>query len=88
MFSFSFLLLITFPFHSFLRSSVLRKQIEALERILNRTPQQKQDLKDKRQKLAELERQQQEGGFKKYLPWIIGGEIILVLVIGVIAYFL
>ncbi|CAG8583743.1 7582_t:CDS:2 [Ambispora leptoticha] len=30
--------------------------------IVNRTPQQEQDLKDKKRKLAELENQQQSGG--------------------------
>lgn len=49
----------------------LRKRIEALEAIVNRTPAQEQELKDKRQELAELENQQQGEDPKKptnYLP--------------------
>jgi hypothetical protein len=38
----------------------LRKRIKALEAIVGRTPQQDQDLKDKRRELAELEGQKQE----------------------------
>jgi hypothetical protein len=72
----------------------LRRKIAKLEAIVGRTPQEEQDLKDKRAKLAELENQQQSGGGgdlgepKKtnWTPWLIGGGIILILVIGIIAY--
>ncbi|CAG8716089.1 10672_t:CDS:2, partial [Ambispora leptoticha] len=62
----------------------LRRKIAKLEAIVNRTPQQEQDLKDKKQELAELEGQQQSGGGgdpgdpKKTnrTPWIIvSGEL-------------
>jgi hypothetical protein len=65
----------------------LRSRIAELEAIINRTPQQEQELQDKKQELVELEKQQQKGGFKKYLPWIIGGGIVLIVAIGAIAYF-
>ncbi|CAG8513179.1 7290_t:CDS:2 [Ambispora leptoticha] len=51
------------------------------EAIVNRTSQQEQELKDKKQQLAELENQQQTGGDPKkptnYWPWIIGGVILV-----------
>ncbi|CAG8453426.1 3901_t:CDS:2 [Ambispora gerdemannii] len=50
------------------------------EAIVNRTSQQEQELKDKKQQLAELENQQQTGGDPKkptnYWPWIIGGFMV------------
>jgi hypothetical protein len=71
----------------------LRRKIAKLEAIVNRTPQQEQDLKDKKEELAKLEQeksQSEEGDPNKtsWTPWLIGGGIVLVLVIGIIAYFL
>jgi hypothetical protein len=38
----------------------LRRKIAKLEAIVNRTPQQEQELKDKKQKLAQLEAEKQQ----------------------------
>ncbi len=65
----------------------LRTLIALLEAVPNRTPQQEQELQNKKRELEQLERQS-EGSFKKYLPWIIGGGIALILVIGIVVYFL
>ena len=63
----------------------LWRKIAKLEAIVNRTSQQEQELKDKKQQLAELENQQQTGGDPKkptnYWPWIIGGVILVLIVI-------
>jgi len=64
--------------------SQLRTRIAELEAIINRTPEQERELQNKKKELSELEKQQQEGGFKKYLTWIIGGGITLILVIFVV----
>ena len=40
----------------------LRRKIAKLEAIVNRTPQQEQELQDKKKELAELEGQPQSGG--------------------------
>ena len=45
----------------------IRTRIAELEAITNRTPEQEQELQNLKEKLVKLE-QQQEGGFKKYLP--------------------
>jgi hypothetical protein len=45
----------------------LRTRIAELEAITNRTAEQERELRNLKEKLAKLE-QQQEGGFKKYLP--------------------
>jgi len=67
----------------------LLSEIQQLEAIINRTPQQEQRLRDLREQLTNLENSQ--GGDPKkptnYLPWIIGGIAIL-LVVGIIIYFL
>jgi ribosomal protein L29 len=46
----------------------LRKRIAELEAIVSRDDEQEAELTAKKKELAELESQQQEGGFKKYLP--------------------
>jgi hypothetical protein len=43
----------------------LRRKIAKLEAIVNRTPQQEQDLQNKKRELAELEREEQEQNPKK-----------------------
>ena len=42
--------------------SQLRTRIAELEAIVNRTPHQEQELRNKRQELTDLENQQQSGG--------------------------
>ena len=69
--------------------SQLRTEIQHLEQITNRTSEQERELQEKKQRLTELERDKQQEGNPKptnWIPWIIGG-IILVLVVGIIAYF-
>jgi len=68
----------------------LRRKIAKLEAIVNRTPAQEQELKDKKKELADLEQekqQSQEPNKTNWTPWLIGGGIILFLVIGIVAYF-
>ena len=69
----------------------LKSEIQQLEQITNRTAEQEQELKDKKAELTRLEQEKQEKGDPKkpnnYWPWIIGGGIVLVLVIGIITYF-
>jgi hypothetical protein len=55
-----------------------------LEAITNRTAEQEAELRSLKEKLAKLE--QQEGGLKKYLPWKIGGGIVLILLVIIIVY--
>ena len=43
----------------------LRRKIAKLEAIINRTPQQEQELQDKKKKLSELEKEKQEQNPKK-----------------------
>ena len=43
----------------------LKSEIQQLEQITNRTAKQEQELKDKKEKLAELEGQKQQGGDPK-----------------------
>ncbi len=73
------------------RIANLKVEIQQLEQIANRTAEQEQELKDKKAELARLEQEKQEKVNPKkpnnYWPWIIGGGIVLVLVIGIIAYF-
>jgi DNA repair exonuclease SbcCD ATPase subunit len=71
------------------RIANLKAEIQQLEQITNRTPQQEQELQSKREQLKELERKNNsiQPSKTNYLPWIIGGGIVLVLVIGIIAYF-
>ena len=60
-----------------------------MEAITNRTPQQEQELQNKKKELQDLENKQ-DGGNKKptnFVPWIIGGGIVVILVIGLFAYF-
>ncbi|KLL01764.1 MAG: hypothetical protein MRERC_9c051 [Mycoplasmataceae bacterium RC_NB112A] len=70
----------------------LCKRIAKLEKKVNRTSQEEQELQDKKQELAKLEKEKQEGGGSKkpfnWTPWLIGGGVILVLAVGIIAYFL
>jgi len=71
----------------------LRQEIADLEAITNRTPEQEKKLKKLKEKLAKLEQGSSDGGGgdpKKptnYWLWIGGGMVILLL-IGIIAYFL
>jgi len=64
----------------------IQTRIAELEAITNRTAEQEQELQNLKEKLVKLE--QQERSSKSYWPWIIGGGIILVLLVGVIIYFL
>jgi uridine kinase len=77
------------------RIEELRKRIAKLEKKVNRTVQEEQELKDKKQELAELEGQQQTGSKpndpKKptnYWIWIIGGIVILIILVVVAWFFL
>ena len=54
----------------------LRRKIAKLEAIVGRTPEQEQDLQDKRRELAELEQEKQQTqnpNKTNWTPWIIGG---------------
>ena len=44
------------------RIAKLKSEIQRLEQITNRTVEQEQELQDKKRKLAELERDKQQGG--------------------------
>ena len=70
------------------RIANLKAEIQQLEVITNRTVEQEQELQEKKQRLAELEKEKQEQNPNKtnWTPWLIGGGIVLVLVIGIIAY--
>jgi len=46
----------------------LRKRIADLEKKNNRTPSEEQELKNEKQKLAQLEKQENSSNLKKYLP--------------------
>jgi DNA repair exonuclease SbcCD ATPase subunit len=71
----------------------LKYEIAELEKITNRTPEQEQKLKELKEKLVKLEQgsSSDSGGDPKkptnYWPWILGG-IGIVLVVGIIVYFL
>ncbi|MCE8164090.1 MAG: hypothetical protein I3273_07380 [Candidatus Moeniiplasma glomeromycotorum] len=67
----------------------MRGRIAELEAIINRTSEQETELTSKKQELAELEKQQsQEPKKTNWTLWIIGGVVILVLVVGIVAYYL
>ena len=59
----------------------IRRKIKRLEKKTNRTPQEEAELENLRKKLKELEKNNQEENPFNYLPWIIGGSV---LVIGII----
>ncbi|KLL04668.1 MAG: hypothetical protein MRERV_14c003 [Mycoplasmataceae bacterium RV_VA103A] len=66
----------------------MKQRIKELENMSSRTTQQEQELKDKKTELAELENQNtQEPKKTNYLPWIIGGAV-LVGIVGIITYLL
>jgi hypothetical protein len=71
------------------RIANLKAEIQQLEAITNRTVEQEQELQEKKQRLAELEKEKQEQNPNKtnWTPWLIGGGIVLVLVVGIIAYY-
>jgi len=62
----------------------IRKKIKRLEKKSNRTPEEEAELENLRARLRELEQNQEEKPVN-YLPWIIGGSV---LVIGVIIIWL
>jgi hypothetical protein len=53
----------------------------------SRTADQEQELKNKKAELASLEKQQSQEPKKSYIPWIIGG-VVLVGIVGIITYLL
>ncbi len=59
----------------------IRRKIKRLEQKTNRTPEEEQELENLRNKLKELEKNNHEEKPVNYLPWIIGGSV---LVVGVI----
>ena len=60
----------------------IQQRIRELENITNRTPQQQQELDTLKGQLAQLESK------TNWTPWLIGGGIILVLIVGIIVYHL
>jgi len=62
----------------------IRRKIKRLERKTNRTPEEEAELENLRNKLKELENNT-ENKPVNYLPWIIGGSV---LVIGIIIIWL
>ena len=57
-----------------------------MEAIINRTAEQEAELNSKKAELADLQ-QTQDPKKTNWTPWLIGGGVILVLVVGAIAYY-
>ena len=59
-----------------------------MEDIIARTPEQEKKLKKLKEQLDQLEKekQQQTPNKTNWIPWLIGGGITLILVVGIIAF--
>ena len=69
----------------------LQSEIQQLEQISNKTAWQEQELKDKKAELAKLEQEKQQSqspNKTNWNSWLIGGGVVLILAVGIIAYFL